>query len=155
VGRDLRERDENECTFGKTGMRDFEVGLGDDLIAEEQDVEVERARAVWKTGCAVAAELALDSEQAFEQGARGEFGFERDHGVDKVRLVGEADGRGGVERRAGNEAAQGFEARCGGGERGFGRASVAWQVGAEADIGGGHAAQIRRVSPRRHFDARG
>jgi len=112
--RDLREWDEDEGAVGKAGMGDFEVGLGYDLIAEEQDIQVECARAVWKTGCAVAAKFALDCQQAVEQGAGGEIAFESDDGVDEVGLVGKADGLGGVERRTGDEAAEGFEPRCGG-----------------------------------------
>ena len=95
---DLSERDEDEGAGREAGMRDFEVGLGDDLIAEEEDVEVEGAGAVAKAGCAVAAEFALDGEEIFEEGARGEVGFEGDDGVEEAGLVGETDGLGGVER---------------------------------------------------------
>lgn len=96
-------------------MGNFEVGFGDDLIAVEQDVEVECARAVWKTGRAIAAEFALDGEQAVEQGAGGEIAFESDDRVDEAGLGGKPDRFGRVERGAGDEAAKGFEARDDGG----------------------------------------
>jgi len=78
-------------------MRNFEVGLGDDLIAKQQNVEVDCARAVAEACCAIAPEFAFDSEEAFKQRARGEFSLERDDCVYEVRLVGETYGFCGVE----------------------------------------------------------
>ena len=81
-------------------MRDFQAGLGEDEIAVEENVEVEGAGAVRDGGGAVAAEVALDGEEGVEEIARGEMRFEGDDGVEEAGLVGEADGRGGVERGA-------------------------------------------------------
>jgi hypothetical protein len=98
MGSDFGEGDEDEGALSESGMRDFETGFAEDEIAIEEDVEVEGAGAVAKAGCAVAAEFALDGEEIFEEGARGEVGFEGDDGVEEAGLVGETDGLGGVER---------------------------------------------------------
>jgi len=47
-------------------MGDFEIGRGEDEIAVEQDVQVERARPVGEAGGAVPAEVALDGKQVGE-----------------------------------------------------------------------------------------
>ncbi len=71
-----------------------------------------------------------------------EIGFERDDGVEEAGLinnfVGEADGRGGVERGTGGEVAEGCETRGGRDESGFRRTGGAGLVGAESDVGEGH-----------------
>ena len=52
-------------------MRDGEPGLVDQLVAVEEQVEIERPRAVL-AGDADAAETLLDGEQPVEELARGE-----------------------------------------------------------------------------------
>ena len=112
-----------------------------DHVAEEEEVEIERAGAVGDACGAVAPEVFLDGEQALEQRARGEACFKRDDGVEEAGLLGEADGRGGVERGARGDVAEGGEALGCGGECGLRRAGVAGQVGAHANVGGVHCFQ--------------
>jgi hypothetical protein len=104
--RDFGERDEDESAGSKAGMGNFEVGLGDDLIAEEENVEVECARSVGEAGCAIAAEFTLDGEEVLEQGAGGEVGFDGNDGVEEAGLVGKAYRFCGVERGSSDEAAE-------------------------------------------------
>lgn len=60
IGSNFGERDQDERALGEAWMRNFEGRLGEDQIAIEEDVEIERTRAVGDGGGAVAAEDALD-----------------------------------------------------------------------------------------------
>ena len=110
LGRNLRQRDERKGALGEPRVWNFEPRLAHGHAVHEQDIQIERARAIGDGGRAVAAELALQAEQRLEQRARGEIGFERDGGIEKARLGGETDRRGGVERGAGGDAAQAIQA---------------------------------------------
>jgi hypothetical protein len=125
--------------LGEAWVRDFEAGLGDDEIAIEENVEVEGAGAVGNGGGAVAAEVALDGEERGEEIARKERCVESNDGVEEARLGRQSDRRGGVERGACGEAAGFGETGSGGGKRGFRRAGGAGEIGAECDVGEGHA----------------
>jgi hypothetical protein len=72
-------------------VRDLELRIANLNVVKKQDVEIERTRAVANLAGPVAAELVLDGQQAVEQCARFQFGFERNHRVDESRLSGEAD----------------------------------------------------------------
>ncbi len=133
------EGDENKGALGKTRVGDIEAGLANDQVSIEDDVEIERARAIGRAGDAVAAEFALEGEKRAEKLEGGEIGFKSDDGIEKARLLGEAGGRGGVERGARRDVADGGEASGGSGERGFRRAGRAIEVGAKSDKCDGHA----------------
>lgn len=137
LGRDLVERDEDEGALGEAGMRDFEVQLADEPIAIKKDIEIEGARAVGNGVSTVAAEFALEREEGAEQVAWGEVGFNGDDGVDEAGLIGDADGRGGVQRGAGSDAAERGKAFNRSGERGCRRAGGAGKIGAEGEVGEG------------------
>ncbi len=139
IGCDFVEGDEDKGALGEARMGDFEAGFAEDEIAVEENVEIEGARAIGNTGGAVAAEVAFDEENGAKQFERRQSGFESDNGVEEAGLISEADGRGGVDRGAGRDAAEGGEAhgRCG--ERDFRRAGGAGQVGAKGDVGERHA----------------
>lgn len=119
-------------------MRNLEIRFANDGLAKEKDVEIERARAVRDARGAVAAELALDCQQPFEQSTRAELGFEGDDGIEKARLIGESDRCSGVKTGAGNDTAQQRHAFDGGSERDLRWAGWARQVGAEADVSSRH-----------------
>lgn len=131
---DFCERDEDECALGKAGMRDFQNGLSEDKIAVEEDIEVEGAGSAGDGGGAIAAERSLDGEERVKQWARCEIGFKSDDGVEETRLIGKADGLGGIERRTRSDAAEFCDLLERGGQRGVGRACGAWKVGAEGDV---------------------
>ena len=138
VGRDFRERNEDEGALGEAGMRQLKAGLAEAEISEQEQVEIEGSRAVGQAARAVAAILGLDGEEAHEQGARGKAGAEGDDSVDEARLIVKAYGRGGVERGAGADLAEGGEglqSRCKGGLR---CATGTGKIGAEADVCGAH-----------------
>ena len=136
---DFVERNEDEGALGEARVGDLETGLGDDEIAVEKDVEVEGARAIGNGGGAIAAEFALDGEEGGEEIAGSKRGFEGEGGVEEERLIGEADGGGGVERRLRGDAADCGEARGSRGERGFRGAGGAGEIGSEGDGREGHA----------------
>jgi len=123
-------------------MGNLEAGSVNRLIAVKQEIEVEGTGAVGDGGGAVAAEFALDLEQPVEKFARGQVGFKREDGVEEARLVGQANGSGGVERRALGDAAEGGEAIRSGRESGFRRPGGTGNVGAEGDVSGGHAGRF-------------
>lgn len=142
AGSDFVERDKNEGALGEARMRDFKAGLAEDEIAIEEDVEIESARAVGECGSAVAAEVALDGEEGIEEIARGERGFKSENGVEKAGLIGVSDGSGGVERRAGHNAAESGETRGGCGESGLRRTGRTGQIGAEGNDGTRHFSSV-------------
>ena len=119
-------------------MRDFEAGLGEDEIAVEEDVEVEGAGTVGNGAGAVASERALDGEKRVKEPARREIGFKRNDGVEEARLIGEADGLGGIKRGTRGDAAQIANVLQGRGKRDIGRPGRAGKVGAEGDGGDRH-----------------
>ena len=76
----------------------FPVSLADYAVAVEQNVQIERTRAVGEACRAVASELLLDGQQAAQQSLRLKFRLQRNNGIYKSRLIGESDRLGGVER---------------------------------------------------------
>ena len=103
---DFGERDKDEGSLGEAGVRDFEVELRKDEVVVEEEIKVEGAGAVGEGGGAVTAEAALDGEKSVKERARCEIGFKGNDGVEEAGLIGKADGRGGVERGAGGDAAE-------------------------------------------------
>src|SRR5436190_617472 len=80
-------------------VRNLEAGLVDLLLPVKQEVEVERARALFRGGEAVAPECPLQLEHGAEQAAGREGGLELDGAVQESRLVDVADGLGVPQRR--------------------------------------------------------
>ncbi len=68
-------------------MRHREPRLVDGLLAVEQEVEVDRARAVARPRPTFATEVAFDLEQEVEQLARAELGLDLRHGIEEVGLI--------------------------------------------------------------------
>lgn len=124
-------------------MRQFQIVLvvvfAQDQVAEQQNVEVESARAIsGPGGAAVAAKLLLNAEQAGEQLARSKSGFKPHHRIQKMRLIGKSDGRRGIKRGTRNHAAQLRQPLPSRRERRLRRTSRAGQVCAESDVRNGH-----------------
>ena len=71
-------------------MRDGQPRLVDLLLAEEQQVEVDRPRAPARAAAA-AAQLAFDGEQLVEQAAGAQRRAQPRRGVQKARLVEQPD----------------------------------------------------------------
>jgi len=120
-------------------MRNLEAGLGEHETAIEEDVEVESARAVGDGGGTIASEESLNGEKSIKEWVRREIGFKSDDGVQEARLIGEANGLGGIERGTRDDVAERANVLESCGERGIGRAGGAGKVGAEGDVGEGHA----------------
>ena len=115
------------CGYDQTGRLD-------DVVAEQQQVEVDRPWA-GRGRCRVAAEGSLDLEQAVEQGPGIEAGFDGRRGVEEVRVGGRYAafryGLGGVETRNGGHAPELAQANG----RGAQISLSAAQVRAEGDEG--------------------
>ena len=85
-------------------MRNGQARAIDDLIAKQHDVEVERARSP-AFSFAHPTLLQLDALSVIEQRIGRQGGFQRDGGVEIVRLILRAQRRRAVERRDGDHAA--------------------------------------------------
>jgi hypothetical protein len=119
-------------------MGKLEASHAEDKIAEKGEIEVEGAGTVGNGGDAIAAEGEFELEQGREKRERRKRGFDGDDGVEEMWLIDEADGGGGVERRASSDAAGSGEAREGRRKRSLRRAGGAGKVSAERDDGKGH-----------------
>src|SRR5215475_6341007 len=84
--RQLGERQEDEPTLVHLGMRNLERPLVDDVLIEEQDVEIDDARAPALPLDALAAHGLLDGLQLLEQDLGLEIGLDLDDAVDEPRL---------------------------------------------------------------------
>jgi len=150
VGSKFHEWNEHEVTLFHSRMRNLQARFADPLVPIYQNIQVERTRAVADSGGAVPAEFLLNSEQTLEQGARVEIGLDGDNGVEEAGLTGEANGLGGVERRAAHGTAERLEAIRGGGKGGFRFAGRAGEIRSHADVGGMHGFRLspgaRRLS---------
>ena len=85
-------------------MRNGQARAIDDLIAKQHDVEVERARSP-AFSFAHPTLLQLDALSVIEQRIGRQGGFQRDGGVEIVRLILRAQRRRAVERRDVHHAA--------------------------------------------------
>jgi subtilisin family serine protease len=83
-------------------MRELEARLADLLRIVEQEVEVERPRALGRPGRPVPPEPGLDGEQEVEEVPWGELGPELSCPVEEARLVEIPDRLGLLERRDGD-----------------------------------------------------
>ena len=127
-----------ERSLGHSGVGQLEILSTEDVIAVEENVEVEGAGAVGDAVQAVAAKSALDFEEVFEEGQGIEGCFESGCAVEEGGLVGVSDGFRGVPGGFGDESSKFGEAKNGS-VKGFARrAGGAGKVGAEGDVGGLH-----------------
>src|SRR3954452_7749381 len=100
--RDLNQRLEHESALMHARMWNNQRWLADGLVAEKQQIKVERARGIRET--ALAGVPALQCLQFAQQLWRAERRVERGHGVDEIGLRAVADGSRAVKRRACDEA---------------------------------------------------
>ncbi len=103
VGRDLHQRHQSEGPLHHARMRDFEVRLGDRLLAIEQYVDIDGARPEPHLAGAVAPEGVFNTEQHVQQLTRRQFGLHRHHQVEIRPLRHRPPGRRLIERGAGDD----------------------------------------------------
>lgn len=135
------QRDQNKTALCQPWMRNFKARSAHHKIVEEQNIQVERARAVHNSCGAVAAKVLLDVEHLFKQRLRAQLRFEPNHGIHKSGLARESNRLGQVKRRAVHHRAKRFKAhhRCR--QSRLGRTGRAGQVGAHSNVGGAHPIQ--------------
>jgi len=121
-------------------MGDLEPRLVDLGLAVEEQVEIERSRALGGDEGPVSPEPGLDGEQEVQELSGLEAALEGRGPVQEARLVGVADGRRVDEPRNCDEldALGGVEL----GERGPDRRLAVAEIGAEADVCPGHGATL-------------
>ncbi len=119
-------------------MRNFQIGFTETKISHHEDIQIESARAIGNFENPVTAVLSLDGQETREQGAWGKTCLQRDHGIDEAGLIGEPDGRSGIERGATHDATERLQMFEGGCECGGGPSSGAGEVCAHSDVGGQH-----------------
>ena len=123
LGPDLDQRLEHEAPLGEPRVRQHRVGRAASRLAEEEDVDVDRARTVRLA--AHAPELVLDRETRLKQRLGGERGLAVGDRVHEPALGRTADGLGQVERARKHPAiAQHLEPRERALDRGFAVAEV-------------------------------
>lgn len=101
---DLEQRPEHKAAVFHIIVRNGQARAIDDLIAKQHDVEVERARSP-AFSFAHPTLLQLDALSVIEQRIGRQGGFQRDGGVEIVRLILRAQRRRAVERRDVHHAA--------------------------------------------------
>ena len=121
-----------------------QIGLVQNEVPIEQNVEIERSGTVANSGRTIAAKVVLDVHKGCQERCGGEIRFESNDGVEEAGLIGESLGRRGVERRAAANPALGSEAIDGSRECDIGRAGRTGDVGADADVGGLHDFRVAR-----------
>jgi len=92
------DRLEREATLLQARVGNLQAGLVDDLVAVQQEVEVDRPRAAWRS-CAGAAEGLLDLEEPVEQVSRRKARVDRHRAVQEARLVGDPNRVGHAKAR--------------------------------------------------------
>src|SRR5208282_6578715 len=97
VGRDLGQRFQYKAAAVQGGMGDGEFRRSDDLVAEEENVNVDGARAFVLQ--AAASHIALNPENRGHELLRCVAGFEGGGAIQKPGLLGELHGLGFVKRR--------------------------------------------------------
>src|SRR5204863_2843388 len=80
-------------------MRDLQARLVDRLRAEDEQVEIDRARAEPRPQAPFAAQAPLDREQPLEQLTRAQRRLDGRRAVEETRLVRITDGIGQAQRR--------------------------------------------------------
>jgi hypothetical protein len=102
-GVQLDERLEDEPSLREPRVRNREPRLVDHLLSVEQEIEVDRARAISRPG-PLAPEPALDAEETSEELERSVDRLDRTGRIQEARLVQVADGIGLAEGRHGADA---------------------------------------------------
>lgn len=142
LGGDLAERFQHKAALGERGVREGEDGCPQDEIVDEQEVEIEGARAFGEVVSAVAAVALFHVEEEAEQRFGIEAGLEQHGGVDEGRLVCQSDGFGEVERGLGEEASGGGQLGHGGEQRLPRLSDGGGEIGSESDGGQAHGGRL-------------
>src|SRR5271166_1924594 len=114
-------------------MRDLQIGSGDGVVAVEEDVEVDEARAFGEGF--FAAHLRFNVAQSGEELKGGKIGLRCQDGIQKPRLVEKVDGLGFID------SGDFFDVDIGFGEKANGLAQVFFavaNVGTQRKIDGNH-----------------
>ena len=101
---DLEQRPEHKAAVFHIVVRNGQALAVNDSIAKQHDIEVQRARPP-AFGFAHSPLLQFDALSMIEQRLGGQGGFQRNGGVEIVRLILRAQRRRAVERRDGDHAA--------------------------------------------------
>ena len=107
VGRDLGQRLQHESPLFETRMRYGEIRRVDDVVSVKNQIEIERPRRA-RIG-AFAAEPLLDAEQHGKQIVRRQRGLSNRRGVEKRRLIADADRCRVIEAGRSNLLDEGME----------------------------------------------
>ena len=95
--RNFAKRRQHKCTLRQPRMRNLEPWFAYRQSIHQQNVKVERPRAIHKARRPVPAKLKLDLEQRVEQRTRRQIGFQFDYGIHKSWLLGKTNRLGRIE----------------------------------------------------------
>ncbi len=88
------------------GMREGQFRRMHDHISKQENIDINRARALGRLLRTVPAHVAFDSENACDEVLRSESGFHLDRAIQELRLSGEFDRLGFIVRRTLSNEAQ-------------------------------------------------
>ena len=137
----LIKGDQDKDAVSEARVRNGEISLTDADIIHEQDIQVERARAVGDVHAPIAAELVLDFTQCIEQLMRGQSGFKSDDCIEKAGLGGIAHRRRRVQGGFRLDVAEFGKSFDGNGERIHRFPGSAGEIGSECDVCRAHGFQ--------------
>ena len=130
---DFGERDEDEVSQKHAGMWDLEIGSGDGVVAVEEDVQVDQARAFGEGF--FAAHLRFDVAECREELRGREIGLRFEDGVEEPGLIEIINGLGFVDAGDSCDADGGFAEES----DGFAQVCLAVaNVGAQRQVDGNH-----------------
>jgi hypothetical protein len=125
------------------------------LGSQQQQVEVERPRAIADGARAIAPKGQFYPQQGIEQCACREASFQPNHGVDEARLILEPDRPGGVERGPACHRAEASELFDGSRQRFFRRSCRTGDVRSQSDVGELHASRLEDFGQSHHSRSQG
>ena len=105
---DLAERFENKSAVGHCRMGNLKIAIGDDLIAEKQDIDIDRSRSL--VHHAVASELGFNLLDTREQLTRAQISFQLHSTIQEPGLITAFHRLGFKKGRGPDNFAQGGEA---------------------------------------------
>ncbi len=120
------------------------------LASQQQQVQIERPRAIADGTGAIPSERQFDPEQGIEQFARCEGGLESDHGVYEARLIREPDRPGGVKGGSACHNSEAGKLLDGRHQRSFRRSCRTGDIRPHSDVRELHDSSLDGLAPADH-----
>lgn len=140
----LMERNQYKSPLIQPGMRKLEPSLSGLDIVYEQDIQIQRPRAIGNRFRTVPAEFLFDRQQLIEQRARLERRIQCHHRIHKPGLRGISNRLSGIKRRSADQGAELAQPPRRRSQCGIRRPRHAGQVRSKRDVSGAHGLRLTR-----------